>query len=114
MRVPRKEDLRKMSSEELAAIRNVRARQFQRENSDKPFFDREATGLDLSSFHWDGEDFAGCDLSGAKLNNCTFKGADFRDAKLWSADLRGSDLSEAKNLLPSQLSGVDLTGANLP
>ena len=86
-------------------------------------------GLDLSGGLFSGACLATADLQNAKLINCDLKNVDFSRAKLdrtdltaskvggslfHDASLAGADLSEVKGLLPSQLSGSDLTNAKLP
>jgi len=104
----------RLTQAEIQAIHARRCLESERAGDDYPFRNGDASGLDLSSSEWDGEDFTSCDLRGANLSDCTFSGSNFLEADLWNADLRDSDLSNGKNLLPGQLAATDLTRAKLP
>lgn len=69
---------------------------------------------DFSETDWSGENFSQSDLSRANLRGSRFFAVDFTDTKLCDADLSDTDLSNARNLVPAQLAGTDLTRAKLP
>jgi hypothetical protein len=104
----------RLSQEQIDVIKKLRSGQCELPASNRPFRNSKASGLDLSSFAWDQEDFSGRDLRGANLSGCTFSGADFRNADLWNADLADSDLTGARNLFSEQLAATNLRGAKLP
>ena len=56
----------------------------------------------------------GHDLAGAILVGLDFGEADLQGADLRDADLTEADLHRVKNLLPEQLNGANLAGAELP
>lgn len=60
-----------------------------------------------------GADLTGKDFWNAELDGHPFGTSDLKNCRLQDANLTGAILSEVKNLLPEQLSGADLTGANL-
>lgn len=58
-----------------------------------PFRDADVSGLDVSGFSWDREDFNDCNLRNANLSDCSFSGSDFRGADLCSQIVFGIGVS---------------------
>jgi uncharacterized protein YjbI with pentapeptide repeats len=80
---------------------------------------KEGQEADLSGANLEGLDLSGCDLSHlnfwrANLARVKFGDAHVEDASFWAADLREAELNGARGLLAPQVSGSDLSGANLP
>ncbi len=59
-------------------------------------------------------DLSAADLKGADMRGAMLYGANLRATRLREADLRDADLRAAGGLLPEQLAGTDLSGAQLP
>jgi len=78
-------------------------------------------GLDLRQAIFRGANLQEANLRGAQLQGADLSGSDtnlldtdFHNAVLSQALLQDVDLTPAKNLLPGQLAGTDLTGAQVP